>query len=771
MLIASLQINAQCQLTIKGQIIDLDDGNELADCIVSVLGNEQIVISNNHGRFKLNGLCPGNTVLVIKHFGCRDTSIAINLTKDVFIKVKLPHSSFELHEVDVMDKRIEMKQTYAIERLDQRKITEKSGLPLGELLKEVSGVTTLNTGASISKPMLHGMQGYRLLILNNGIRLEGQQWGNEHAPEIDPFMAKHITVIKGANSLRYGSDAIAGVVLVQANPLPDTTALYGEVNLSGLSNGKSGAGSIMLEGNFEKIKPWNWRVQGSLKKGGNIKTPDYYLSNTGIEEYNFSIENGFHKEKWGADIYYSQFNTKIGIYSGSHISNLTDLKAAYSRSKPMDSNAVFTYSIARPFQEVSHELIKSSIHYHINSKWRLKGVYAWQFNWRKEYDLHLPKSEKAAVAAMAIPQVDYRITSQIGEALIEHDNIRSFRGSAGASLLHQENVYLGRFFIPFYRSLSWGIYGMERYVKQHYEIEAGIRYDNKSLQSFFYKFDSLVSPILNFSNLTYNAGLIWKPDTSFNMFFNFGSAWRSPAVNELYANGIHHGAAAIEKGDENLDVEKVLNASVSGKLNYSGFKFDFSIYHNHFDNFIYLNPSGNSELTIRGAFPVFNYVQTKARISGIDAGISMKVLKHIEIESRYMMVRGWNISQNDHLVFMPSDRGDLSLKFLFNKTNSFDNSFLSVSNSYVSKQWRVPANTDFAPPPEAYYLLGLNLGSDITVKRQKIKFVFSVTNLLNTRYRDYLDRFRYYTDAQGVSYNLRISIPIIIYQKNKNHEK
>jgi iron complex outermembrane recepter protein len=230
---------AQCNLKISGQALDLDDGRELDDCFIH-LNNGEPAPTNKHGRFVFEGLCAGNYTVYVQHLGCRDTSFSFTLNSDRNLKIKMPHSAFQLQEIDVMDKRLEMKNTQTMDKLDAKELKNVSGQSLGEILKTVPGVTSLNTGGTISKPMVHGMQGYRLLILNNGIRQEGQQWGNEHAPEIDPFMAKKMTVIKGANSIRYGSDAIAGVILVEPDVLPDTAAVTGELNTTGFSNGKGG---------------------------------------------------------------------------------------------------------------------------------------------------------------------------------------------------------------------------------------------------------------------------------------------------------------------------------------------------------------------------------------------------------------------------------------------------------------------------------------------------------------------------------------------------
>src|SRR5690606_17610964 len=195
-----------------------------------------------------------------------------------------------------------------------RELNQSRGKSLGESLKSIAGVTSLNTGNNVSKPVIHGLHSDRVLVLNNGIRQEGQQWGSEHAPEIDPFIAKNISVIKGAESIRYGANAIAGVVLVEPHQLRDSAGINGELNTVGASNGKSGVASAMLEGNIGKLKGLSWRLQGTTKQSGNIHTPDYFMKNTGVKEQNFSWALGFNQPKYGLKLFYSQFNSDIGIF-------------------------------------------------------------------------------------------------------------------------------------------------------------------------------------------------------------------------------------------------------------------------------------------------------------------------------------------------------------------------------------------------------------------------------------------------------------------------
>lgn len=757
------QTGSSCTLILSGKIIDLDDGKELDGTFVILKENNQTQITNAHGNFKFAGLCAGTHDLVIQHVGCRDTVIRVEMKKDQKLTIRLPHSAVELDEIDVMDKQPEMIKSQTVNDIKDKDLDRTRGQSLGEALKLVSGVTTLNTGSTISKPMIHGMQGYRILILNNGIRQEGQQWGNEHAPEIDPFIAQKLSVIKGANAVRYGSDAMAGVILVEPNDLPDTAAVTGEVNLVGMSNGQAGVASGILQGYFDKLKGLSWRVQGTYKKGGNIRTPDYYLKNTGVEEMNYSYTLGYHRKNIGVEAYYSQFNTKVGIFTGAHIGNLTDLKAAFNASKPQDSLAPFSYDIGRPYQDVSHELAKAKVHIHLAPRWLMNLQYAYQYNIRKEFDKTPPRS--TAYVDPNRPDLDYRIASQTAELILEHLNIKSFRGQFGGSYMNQKNVYLGRFFIPNFLNNTFGLFATERYVRQHIELEAGLRYDQKNLKSYYYVGNALQSPDLNFRNISWNVGAIIKPKENFNVFINAGSAWRAPAPNELYSNGLHQGLGSIERGNPNLKTEQVYNITATGLYQTRGYTLEITAYHNQFSNFIYLNPGTQPELTIKGAYPVFNYMQADARISGIDGKASAEFFRHLQLTSKAMILRAWNYSIHDYLVYMPSDRYSLDAKVFTDLSKSVKEAYVQIGYQYITKQWRVPDSTDFAPPPKAYGLLSAEIGAGFKFGKQRLYISFAATNLLNAKYRDYLDRFRYFADSQGRNFTLRIKVPLVIYDK------
>jgi len=751
-----------CTINITGKTLDEHDKSILSYATIYILELKTGAISNENGYFKIEGLCAGKYTFKISHVGCDPIEKIIEIIGDTVINFYTEHHSELLMNVDIVaerpiDQTTQTKIEIPIEKLDQSK-----GLSLGDALKNVPGVTTLNTGSSISKPIIHGLHSNRILILNNGIRQEGQQWGIEHAPEIDPFIANKISIIKGANSVRYGSDAIAGVVLIETKPLRDSAGIGGELNLIGMTNGRSGTASAYIDGNFNKLKSFSWRAQGTLKQNGNVFAPNYYLINTGLKEYNFSYALAWTKKKYGLEIFYSQFNTTLGIFGASHIGNLTDLESAFTSPVPIETGG-FTYEIGRPYQHIEHELFKVKTYFLTGDKGRFSLVYARQYNLRYEYDKHRPLSD--SLAGLNHPELQFEITSHTIDLVWEHFSVNHFSGSIGVSGITQGNTYEGRALIPNFRNYSGGLFWIERWKKNKFEIEGGVRYDYKWLRIYKYEYIGnatyeLISPIRTFENISGNVGAIYKKDSTLNLSINFGSAWRAPSVSELYSDGLHHGAAAIEYGNRNLQTEVAYTGIFTARYSPSKKLFiEVSAYYNFIRNFIYRQPTAEPILTIRGAFPGFNYEQANATFKGCDFYLNYKFFKSFEITGKASILRAWNKTENNWLIMMPSDRYEAELTYRFKKGKRLSDAYISTSALFVTKQWRVEQNVDFAPPPAQYLLVNFHASCSIRFGHQKIEFGVSVFNLLNESYRDYLDRFRYFTDAMGRNISFRIKVP------------
>ncbi|MDG1332376.1 MAG: TonB-dependent receptor [Crocinitomicaceae bacterium] len=756
-----------CSYQLSGYVIDDHDRSPLSGSKIYLKDSKKEVFADSTGYYVFPGLCAGTYEFYCKHFGCDAVKETITIngnTEQNFY----PEHHVEFEAVDVVGEKVEEEISLSTRELSERDKNEVKGLSLGDGLTKLNGVTKLSTGNNISKPVIHGLHSNRILILNNGVRQEGQQWGNEHAPEIDPFIADELAVVKGANGVRYGSDAIGGVILVNPKELRKTPGIGGEVNLVGLSNGRQGNVSATLDGNFNKLTPLRWRLQGTLKRGGNVNSPDYYLKNTGSKEYNFSYALGYLKPKYGIDFFYSQFNTDIGIFSASHFGNLTDLQQAFEAEEPLES-ADFSYEITRPMQHIEHELFRAKGYLVTGKKGKLSATYARQYNKRLEYDKHAPLND--SLANLNLPALQFELTTHTAELVWEHVRMNAFKGSVGITGLHQGNTYEGRFFIPNFRKMGAGAFWIEnwRSKSKKVEIEGGARFDNIYQRIYMWKDGVIISPAQNFMNVSGTLGGIFKVNKQFVLRSNLGTAWRPPNVNELYSNGLHHGAASIEIGDSTLTTEKAINLSASAE--YTGEKLTvvFDAYYKIIDDFIYLKPTLVPTLTIKGAFPTFVHDQVDAHLRGFDVTVNYAITPEFKIISKASILRAFNQTTREHLVMMPADRFENSLEYNFKDGKKLTNGYVSLSTLTVLKQTRVPENSDYAAPPPGYTLLNFSAGVDIPLKANAISIGVSVNNLLNTRYRDYMNRFRYFTDEMGRNISVRATVPFALFTPESKH--
>lgn len=604
------------------------------------------------------------------------------------------------------------------------------------------------------------MHSDRVLILNNGIRQEGQQWGNEHAPEIDPYIANNLSVIKGAEGIRYGANAIAGVVLVEPKALRDSAGINGELNLAGASNGQLGVSSAMLDGNVGKLKGLSWRLQGTLKKSGNVKTPDYYMKNTGLKEYNFSWALGFNKEKYGIEMFYSQFNTDIGIFSAAHIGNLTDLQRAIEAEEPLES-ADFTYTIDRPYQHIEHEFFKVKAYLATGKVGKLNLIYARQYNLRQEFDKHISRND--SIAALNLPELQFEITTHIGELVWKQNRNKAFSAQLGVSTINQANTIEGRDFIPAFIKNGTGAFFIEKWRSKNFkfELEAGARYDYISQQ--VYKWNSR-ERVYNYHDFTYNnlsgsLGAVYKPNDHLTTRINYGMAWRPPNVSELFSDGLHHGAASVEYGDTNLVAEKAYNTILG--VDYVNKKILIQVegYYNQIDNFIFLKPTLPATLTIKGAFPTFNYTQVNAVLTGFDLKAQYKFVEQFSWTGKTSFLWAYNNTDKEWLVGMPANRFSNGLTYELKVFQLLKKVYLEANLETVLEQKNVPENSDYLAPPSSYNLLGVGVGFTVpTYKQQNLVVNFEINNVLNTVYRDYLNRFRYYSNEMGRNYSLKLKL-------------
>lgn len=738
-----------CSLTLRGQVIDEHDRTSLGFASVLVKELPRTVEADAEGHFMIAGLCPGRYTLRVSHLDCEPVERIVDLSADRSIDIRLEHHEAELKELEVARERPDEHVGQAHQEIDRSSMEKASGRSLAEMLATIPGVTTLNSGPTIGKPVIHGLSGNRVLTLNQGIRQEDQQWGTEHAPNLDPFSSDRVTVVKGAASVQYGSDALGGVVITEPVELPREKGLGGEVRGIGLYNGRGGGGGGLLQGGVGAVPGLGWRVQGSGRYIGDSQAADYVLSNTGLREYGGSASVGMRVHRWDASVYYSYFQRELGILKASHIGNLTDLNNSIASGEPWVVDD-FTHDILPPRQFVQHHLFKAEAGHVVGERGRIVLTYGYQADDRQEYDTRRG-------GRSGIPAIDLFLVTRTADIVYKHWLGNKVHGKVGVSGLQQENINVPgtgiRPLIPDYERSNIGAFVLEHLpLTDRLELEAGARVERTRLDVSRYTTNNLLEePRHDFHNSAVSVGANWTLREALRLRANISTAYRPPHVSELYSEGLHHGAAAIERGNSALTSER----SVKGTLDLEGtwlndrLRTDITVYADRIGNYIYLRPEG-VQLTIRGAFPVFSYVATDAMLQGCDATVQYRLTERWALRSRTSVVRGRDQRSDEWLFQMPSDRTEGAIVFGPGKAQRWSGIEVVATSAWVFRQSRFPVGVDFTDPPATYHLLGLSASATRSLGKNEVRVGVQANNLLDTAYRDYMDRFRYYADARGL---------------------
>ena len=777
---AAIAQKNNCKLVVKGRVGILVDAATIAGASASIAipALQENIVADSTGNFVIKGVCAGKLELVITYEGYKTVDTILLIRGNTNTHFLLAANSTELKAVTVTGSVIHKDQiaTAVKTTLSGKDLDETRGLSLGESLKAITGLNSIQSGPSVSKPVIHGVYGNRVLIMNNGVRQEGQTWGNDHAPEVDPFIATNITVIKGAASIRYGSDAIGGVILLDPKAMPKTQGVDGEINVVGMTNGQTGVASAMVEGAAGyKLEGLSWRLQGTVKQAGTAQASDYYLANTAFKEDDFSATVNYVKKNYGGELYYSRFDTKIGIALASVTGSETDFIQNSLLPKPLVTGG-FSYDFGRPYQTVTHQLVKASGFLNLPGNWgKIEGVYAYQHDIRKEYDFD-PSYSTTTSNTNQIPDLNFELNTSTVNLIWEHPAIAHvIEGSIGFDFITHGNVEQGTSYqqlIPNFQDYGGGAFIIEKMQVCKWLFEAGARYDYRWLQAYLYNGNAIEQrPSYNWQEPTVNAGASYKFNDKFSWSLNFGSAWRPPQVIELFANGIHQSAASWQFGDTALKLERAYNTSTAFYYNKGNFQAELGLYANYFKNYIYAKPDSSGVQTFTGYFPAFSYTQAKnALFEGIDLGWKYTFLKNVSIDSKTSIVRARDLNLHQWLIGIPSNRFYNSIRYTWPKVEKLKNFYIGVNNLAVSRQTRLPpflptGNADAAVynilvnSPAGYVLWGADAGVSVPFGSKYMDISFSVTNLTNKAYRDYLDEFRYYVNDLGRNFILRLKVP------------
>lgn len=763
MLLPSIQAWAQesCITNIDvsvSSVHKLKSGNGFLQLQINdvVIWEETINQSPFSLKKSLSKQCPGEIHFVVYYPGLTTIDTTINLNQNQQFTFFLEQTIRDLHTFELIDHQNKQTGLGAanISKLSSAEIARNADKPLAEILSQTNGVDIIKSGPSITKPMINGLSGNRILAMQNGIRLEGQQWANDHGFEMDALPAMNVNIIRGPASLIYGSDALAGVILTIPESMEISDDWKGNVNTWFATNGQALGSTAYLQKGFKKGNHhFTTRVGGRYVNSGAVRTPNYYLQNTAFRNGNVFILNQYDYKKWGFEVYSSYLQHDIGIFSGSQIGNLNDLKAAFASSTPNVPNE-YSRKIARSNQQVWHWLNKLRACYHFDSNTELEIVYGFQQNNRKEFDIGL--SFNPTIVAQNIPDAYFNLLTHTLDAKIQKTYKGRTRLIAGLQNMMQSNVFSGleyRAIIPNYRLYSTGIYSAISHEKGKYTFDAGLRYDYRHLQSFFINPNTanLSEPINEFGSFSYSIGLKKSVNQNFYWQLQSGSAWRQPNAYELYGNGLHQGTGTFDFSNSNLKTERSWNQSIGINYVYKKFTFESSAFFNYCNNFIYLNPRSEPVITIAGIFPAFEQKQANVMIAGHESSVLYNAKNGFYTKLMYSLTYGYNLSIRDYLIYTPPYRGQVSLGYKHKKWQ------VDFSNQYVAKQNNVPQDVDFAPPPPAFWLMN----AEIQYQLKHWLVGIGANNLLNTSYRNYLNRFRYFADEMGrnIVFKLNYQIP------------
>lgn len=777
----------ECKSVLSGEVIDFHDQTPLVGATIQIMGTDTIVVSDGTGKFQIRLLCNGSYELEISHPECASIFEMVEVFGNTFKKITLEHHLEELDEVKVLGDAIAKKTKSAQENnLKIEELERYSGSSLGEALKEISGVSSLNTGANIVKPVIQGLNGSRVLILNNGVRMQDMEWGEEHAPNVDINSTNNISVIKGAAALQYGGDAIGGVILMEQARIPAKDTLYGKTIFNGITNGRGGNGTSELTKAFKN--GWFIKGQGSYKRLGDSEAPNYILSNTGISEIGTSLGFGKHHFISGWDAYYSFYKADIAILRASHIGNVDDLIRGINSQQP-GFIGDFTYDIDRPKQEVTHHLGKLKYYRRFEGlgKWNIQ--YDFQQNQRFEFDVRVGDDRDKA-------SIDLELTTHTLSTDFKIDANRNYKLKLGLLGRYQENFpnpSTGvRRLIPDYEKYDFGVFTtMEYFISDAVLLDAGIRYDFSRIDAKkFYQtsrweergYDNefsdliiedlgtqlLTNPIFDYHNVSATAGLQHKFNTDTELRLNYALAQRAPNPSELFSDGLHHSAARIELGDLRIKSETSQKLSISIEKEGNTWGYELAPYANFINDFVLLEPTG-VEFTIRGAFPVWSYRQTNAQLLGVDAKLYSQWTTHWRTDHHFSLVKGKDRDNDLALINIPAANFRNVISFSKKEWNDLR---IAVESRYVLRQNEFPPNiTVFSPeqnqevlleintPPDAYHLLTADAEMKFSLYHKNDFTVgLVVNNLLNENYREYLNRQRFFADDLGRNITLRLKL-------------
>ena len=641
-------------------------------------------------------------------------------------------------------------QPVAIIRRDDLLKTPATNL-IEALGKQVPGVSGVATGPAISKPVIRGLGYNRVVVVNDGMRQEGQQWGDEHGIEIDDYSAQRVEILKGPASLMYGSDAMGGVINIQSfTPAPE-----GTMGVNVLSEYQTNNGLRGVYGNIAGTKNgFNWNAYGTYKGAHDYKNKyDGYVFNSKFYNKNFGGMLGY-TGAWGySHLSVSNFDQHIGMVEGNRDATGAFLKTNEDGTEEVATNSDFKkIEPVGPYQHIRHfkAIWDNNLRLGQNT---LGATVAFQRNQRQEFS---PEDAMSPEAYFDLKTVNYALKYQ----LAEHNGWKTSMGVTG--MFQNNKNRAEEAIIPDYDLFDIGGFVFTQYTRNKLTLSGGLRYDNRHINSKQMldengdpKFTSFTK---DYGNVSGSAGLSYAASRSTTLKFNIARGFRAPNMAELGSNGAHEGTNRFESGNRNLKSETSLQLDGGVEWNSDHVSVGASLFYNNISNFIFYekvqkNAGGDSTITdpeTGDLLTVFRFDQNDAHLYGgeLQIDIHPHPLDWLHFENTFSYTRAQfshAVDGTKHVPLIPAARliSELKGEFLA-QGKTVRNLYLSFESNYTFSQNRAFTGYNTERENSRYWLLNAGVGADIISKGKKICTIsLNAFNLADIAFQDHLSRLKY----------------------------
>ena len=625
------------------------------------------------------------------------------------------------------------------------------------------GVSQLTTGGSISKPIIRGLGYNRVVVMSEGVRQEGQQWGDEHGVEVDGSSVGSVEILKGPASLMYGSDAMAGVVILHAQPTLAEGELKGNISTEYQTNNGLFNYSLQMAGN-QKGVVWDARYSDKMAHAYKNKY-DGYVPGSQFRERAGRLMLGLNKG-WGhSRLTWTAYHLTPGIVEGERDAETGELDHE-------DGWTGHQYSKTLPFQQVKHYKVVWDNSLNLSSGY-LKAIIGYQQNRRQEFEEEMDEYE-----------LYFKLHTLTYDLRYVSNEFNGWKLSTGIGGMYQKSGNEGEeYLIPDYRLFDFGFYATAtKSLGDNWTLNGGLRYDHRRLHGYELMEDGDVR-FANFSRhfngVTGSIGAVCNINEHFNLRLNLARGFRTPNMSELASNGVHEGSLRYEIGNQDLKAEYSMQADLGLEFTSQYVSAQLSLFANRIDNYIFTHRLADE---IEEGYLTYAYTQGDARLLGFEAGVDLHPVHSVHFSNTFSFVDAQQMHAEPgtkYLPFTPAPKWASELKWeLFhhshttvNHHHTTDAAHRSVLNNlYIAagldcylKQSHIYSADDTETATPGYALLNLSAGTDIQVKGKKIaEFYITADNLLNKAYQNHLSRLKYadenvVTGRRGV-YNMGRSI-------------